>query len=527
MPEKSRWPALWVLAAGLSMIVLDGTIVGVALPAIIRDLHLSLTDAEWVNSIYAVVFSALLLGMGRLGDRLGRRRLFLAGTTIFVAGSIMAALSGSASTLIEARVVQGLGGAIVLPSTLSSVNALFRGRERAAAFGVWGAVMSGMAAVGPLLGGWLASSYDWSWIFWVNVPFGLAVVIATALLVPETGGPVPDAPEAHLPGVDVDGLQLSAIGMGALVFAIIEGPRLGWWRPLTDLHVLGMSWPRTMPVSIVPVLLVVAAVASVLFVIWERHRARVRRSALLDLTLFDSRRFTWGNITAMTVAVGEFALVFALPLYVVNARGLGLLASGLVIAAMAVGAFVSGARARHLAARLGPATVVVLGLGLEVAGVGLLAVLTSTAVPVLWSVLPLLAYGVGLGLASAQLTSLVLADVPPTMSGQGSATQSTVRQVGSAVGSAIAGTLLSIGLGAFLTGPAAITHAVRSSAGGALASVTDPALHASLASGFAHATQLALGGSAGFLLLGLAGALVLRRAVAAEEIRGPSVAHVA
>ena len=175
-PDPHRWKALGVLAAGLALIVIDGSIVAVSLPTIISDLSLDLTDAQWVTTSYAVVLSALLLIAGRLGDRLGRRRLLIAGVGEFVLASVLAALSSSGGTLIAARLLQGVGGAAILPSTLSSVNATFRGRERAAAFGVWGAVMAGAAALGPLLGGWLTSSFSWPWIFAVNVPVGIAVI---------------------------------------------------------------------------------------------------------------------------------------------------------------------------------------------------------------------------------------------------------------------------------------------------------------------------------------------------------------
>ncbi|MFE3956322.1 MFS transporter [Nocardia sp. NPDC059091] len=184
--DRSAWIGLGVLAAGLSLIVVDGTIVGVALPVIVTDLGLDLTDAQWVNSAYSVVFAALLLTAGRLGDRLGRRRMFVLGVLVFLAGSLMAAVASSVAALILSRVVQGVGGAFVLPATLSSVNATFRGKDRVIAFAVWGAVISGMAAVGPLLGGSLTTYFGWRWIFIVNIPIGAAVLIGTLLAVRET-----------------------------------------------------------------------------------------------------------------------------------------------------------------------------------------------------------------------------------------------------------------------------------------------------------------------------------------------------
>lgn len=502
-----KWAALWVLALGLGMIILDGTIVGVALPTIIQDLSLDITQAQWINSIYSVVFAALLLSAGRIGDRLGRKRVFIVGTTTFIIGSLLAALAGSVTPLLLARVVQGVGGAMVLPATLSTVNAVFRGKDRAAAFGVWGATMSGAAAVGPLLGGWLAGSFSWEWIFWVNVPIGAVIVVATVLTVPETHGKVDS------PGLDVDGFQLSALGIGALVFAIIEGPSMGWWVPMRDVQLLWWTWPQSAPVSPVPIIGLLGIVATTVFIFWERHRQRVRRSALLDLSLFTLPRFSWGNVTAAMVAIGEFALIFVLPLYLTSARGLSVLQAGFVLAAMAIGAFLAGAQARHLAARIGPAAVVVLGLGLEVVGIGVMTLFLAPTVNIWLMTIPLVVYGLGLGLASAQLTSLVLADIPAAQSGQGSATQSTVRQIGMAIGTAVSGALLSIGLAHYLATGTELDETVRQSAGGALQGLRETPgqqeLVAELSRQFAQATQVTLWGAVVFLILGLVGSIVM------------------
>ncbi len=528
--DRRAWIGLGVLAAGLSMIVVDGTIVGVALPVIITDLHLDLTDAQWVNSIYSVVFAALLLTAGRLGDRLGRRGMFLFGVVVFMLGSAMAALAGTATALIVARLVQGVGGAFVLPATLSTVNATFRGRDRVVAFAVWGAVISGMAAVGPLLGGWLTTSFTWPWIFVVNLPIGVVILVGALLTVPETRAKI------TAPGLDVDGLLLSAIGFGATIFALIEGQSLGWWRPIAGFSVFGLTWPTGAPVSIVPVAGAVGVTALVLFVMWERHRAHgSHRSAILDLSLFTVPTFRWGNATALTVAIGEFGLLFVLPLFLVNALGLSTMGAGLVLAAMALGAFGAGAAARHLAAALGPTKVVVLGLALEAIGVAVVALfLSSTVSP--WLLAALLAvYGAGLGLASAQLTGTVLADIPTEKSGQGSATQSTVRQLGAALGAAVIGAVLSVSLGHALAQrlePVAavpppeqtqLVTTTRDSAGGVIAGLRaqgehgrfgsdGPEVTTALAEGFGDATRIALGTAGGFLVLGLisAGALHVR-----------------
>ncbi|MTE12491.1 MFS transporter [Nocardia sp. CT2-14] len=508
------------------MIVIDGTIVGVALPVIVTDLGLDLTDAQWVNSAYSVIFAALLLTTGRLGDRLGRRRMFMAGVLVFMVGSVLAAMASSAVALIVARLVQGVGGAFVLPATLSNVNATFRGRDRIVAFAVWGSVISGMAAVGPLLGGSLTAYLSWRWIFLVNIPLGVAVLVGTLLVVRETKAEVTE------PGLDVDGLLLSVIGFGGVIFALIEGQRLGWWRPLSEFGAFGVEWPRQAPVSVVPVMGLIGIAALTLFVVWERHRARRGRSAISDLSLFSFPTFSWGNLTALTVAIGEFGLLLVLPLFLVNAVGLSTMSAGLVLAAMALGAFGSGAAARHIAAVLGAPGTVVAGLMLEAIGVAVVALCISASVSV-WLLAGLLAvYGAGLGLASAQLTGTVLVDIPPEKSGQASATQSTVRQLGAALGAAILGAVLSVGLAHSLTDrldpitqiPSPVKQglvtATRDSAGGAISGLRTqgdtgrfgPAgseITTALSEGFADATRSALFTAAGFLALGLVSATIL------------------
>ncbi|MSS45983.1 MFS transporter [Cutibacterium sp. WCA-380-WT-3A] len=526
-PFPGRWKALAVLAAGLSLIVLDGTIVGVALPTMISALDLNLTDAQWVNAIYNVIFAALLLGAGRLGDRVGRRTTFAAGVVLFVGGSLLAATASGPGSLIASRAVQGVGGALVLPSTLSSVNSLFRGKDRAAAFGVWGAVMSGMAALGPLLGGILTEYASWRWIFWVNLPLGLLVFIGIAAWVPQTRGKPAER------GVDVDGLLTSAIGFGLLVFGLIEATSLGWWGKKETLKVFGWRWPASWSISPVPWSIAIGVFFIVLFIVWEKHRAKVGRDALLDLSLFRVGTFSWGNLTAATVAIGEFSLMFVLPLFLVNSLGLSTVRTGIVLAAMALGAFFSGASARHLAARMGAAGVVILGLTLEVLGVGLLAGVVGMQGSTWLIVVTLVVYGVGLGLASAQLTSTVLHDIPADQSGAGSATQSTVRQLGSALGAAIAGSALGSAMNhtipdavaSVTTVPASILdkliRATEDSAGSAIpglrnASSLGPlgesrdAVINSLETGFAHAAAWSIGLSSLFLVIGLLGAIMVR-----------------
>lgn len=530
--HPGRWKALGVLAAGLALIVMDGTIVGVALPTMISALDLSLTNAQWVNAIYNVIFAALLLGAGRLGDRVGRKTTFAAGVALFVGGSLLAAGASGASSLIAARAVQGVGGALVLPATLSSVSSLFTGKDRAAAFGVWGAVMSGTAALGPLLGGVLTQYASWRWIFWVNLPLGLLVLLRIFAWVPQTHG------KQNVRGVDVDGVLTSAIGFGLIVFGLIEATTLGWWDKKGTLTIGSWSWPERWGISPVPFAIGIGLVFVALFVRWELHRARNGRDALLDLSLFKVGTFSWGNLTAAMVAIGEFSLMFVLPLFLVNSIGLSTVRTGLVLAAMALGAFLSGASARHLAARFGAPGTVVLGLALEVIGVGLLAWVVAEQASTWFVVAALVVYGIGLGLASAQLTSTVLRDIPEELSGAGSATQSTVRQLGSAFGAAIAGSVLASAMArkipeamnavAGVPGQVkdGLSQATQSSAGSVIGQLREAApddqmvaplgsardaVVDQLAAGFAQSAAWSIGFSALFLILGLLGSVMVMR----------------
>ncbi|AZA08834.1 MFS transporter [Corynebacterium pseudopelargi] len=512
-PEHpNKWWMLLVLAFGLALIVLDGTIVGVSLPTIIDALHMDITSAQWVNSLYNIIFAALLLTCGRLGDRIGRRTTFVIGLVLFGFGSALAGMAGSTAALLGARALQGIGGAFILPSTLSTVNAVFRGKDRAAAFGVWGAVMSGAAALGPLAGGFITQHFGWKWIFLVNVPLCALVLLGAIFLVPNTAG------DRDGKGFDLPGLVLSVIGFATLVFGVIEGPKLGWLRPLDDVH-LGLFTLSAPGISLALCSLLIAAVTLSAFVWVEKRRAAAQQPVLLDVSMFSIATFSWGNIAAMMVAVGEFGLVFVLPLFLQSAMGLSVMDTGLVLAAMALGAFLSGAMARHIAARIGASGTVLVGLGLEVFGTLQLAAEEGRNQPIWLICVALIIYGIGLGLASAQLTSVVLGDIPAKVSGQGSATQSAVRQIGSALGAALMGSVLSVSLSHYLAqvqGPAAsMTEAVKESAGSALiqmrASNTPPEILDPLITSFAQATKVSLFAAVVFLALGLVAALVLRR----------------
>ena len=433
--DPHRWLALGIVAGGVALIIIDSTIVNVALPTMIGDLKLGLSGAEWVNSIYSLVFAAILIVTGRLADRRGRRLIYITGLAIFAAASVLAGLAPNAEFLILARLLQGVGGALVLPATLSIVNATFQGKERAAAFGVWGATIGGMAALGPIAGGLLTTNFGWRWIFLINIPVALALIVLSLRFVRESKDP-----GARQTG-DVLGSVSLGLGLAALVFALIEGRTYGWWAPAEAFAPGGLDWPSG-AVSPIPFAFALSIACIVAFLLNSRHRLRAGKPRLVDLELFKLRSFGFGNLTALLVSLGEFGVLFAIPLYLQSVLGLSATQSGLIVACLAVGAFVAGGAAAPVSQRLGGRGVVQLGMALEAIGIAAFALLVAPDTSP-WSFIPaLFVYGVGVGFATAQLTGVVLADVPMSASGQASGIQSTSRQIGSALGVAILGVIL-------------------------------------------------------------------------------------
>jgi EmrB/QacA subfamily drug resistance transporter len=311
---KKRWWALVVLALGVAMIILDGTVVNVALPAMVKDLDLSTTDAEWVTAAYSLTFASLLILNGRLADRFGRRLLFAIGIVVFVVSSVLVAMSTNSIEVIGARALQGIGGAMILPASLSVINAVFTGRSRAIAFAVWGSTIGGMAALGPLVGGYLTTYQSWHWAFLINVPIGIIVMIGLFLFVPETKD------ETGRKGIDVPGTLLVTLGLIGVVFALIEGQHYGWIIGTTEFKAGGLTWPAdTISVVLVAGIIGIAALVALVFV--EKARIRSGKIVIIDLRLFKIRSFGAGNIVALVVSLGEFGLLFTIPLFLQAVRG--------------------------------------------------------------------------------------------------------------------------------------------------------------------------------------------------------------
>jgi EmrB/QacA subfamily drug resistance transporter len=517
---RARWLTLLALSLGISMIIVDATIVNVAIPSIVRDLGLDGPGAEWIVSIYPLVFAALLITFGRTGDVLGRKRLYIFGLVTFVGASLLAGLAPTGPLLLAARVLQGVGGAAIAPATQSILNATFRGRDRAIAFAVYGSIIGGMAALGPLLGGWLTTNLSWRFAFLINLPIGLVALVATLLWVAESRD------EDARRGFDAPGFVTLSLGLAAVVFGLIEGASYGWIASTKAFTIGGWTWPLQ-SISIIPFAFAIGFASLAAFAIIELRRQRAGAFILFDFTLWRNPSFRFGNLTATIVALGEFGLLFALPLFLQGVLGYSAFETGLAFLSLALGSFAAAPIAGGIAHRFTPRRVVQIGMALETVGVLGTALLLSRTVSGLVLAGPLFVYGVGVGFATAQLANVVLSEVPPARSGLASGANSTMRQIGTAIGAALIGTVLLTGLTtgtqdrlAAIPGlPAAtaeqIVSVVRSSDGQALIAMrNDPQFAAvvpAIEAAFTDAARAAGLVAAGFIALGFLFSLLLPR----------------
>jgi len=401
---------------GSIIVFVDASVVNVALPAIQRDLGGGLALQQWVADAYLLTLGSLLLVGGSLGDLFGPRRLFLIGIVGFGVVSTLCAIAPDGTTLIVARGLQGVAGAILTPAGLAVIAATFSGEERGAAVGAWTAWTGIAFVIGPLVGGWLVTNASWRWVFVINVPFAIVTAALVAWVVPRR------PPPAARPRVDVLGGVLCVLGLGGPVFALIEAPQRGWTDPLI----------------LVP--LVLGLVALGVFVWWESRCT----APMLPLGLFRKRNFSFANLETLLVYAGLSTLTFFLVLYVQQIAGYTALRSGLALVPITVVMFLLSPRVGRLSMRFGPHLFMSAGPLVAAAGVALLVRLDAGFS--YWTDLlpPLLLFSVGLSMIVAPLTATVLADVRETDAGKASGTNNAVARVAgllgiATVGAAIAG----------------------------------------------------------------------------------------
>jgi EmrB/QacA subfamily drug resistance transporter len=409
--NRNRWTLVSVALATF-MTYLDNNIVNVAIPDVQRELGLSTAGIEWVVSGYILTFAGLLLAGGRLADAFGRRRLFLIGLAVFTASSLFAGFAGGAATLVAARGVQGIGAALVTPTTLAIISATFADpRERNAAVGVWGGVGALALAVGPVLGGLLTQHVSWEWIFWINVPIGLATMALGAWSIRESREP-------GTRSLDLPGLGLSTVALFALTWALIEGHDRGW----TSALILGAFG--------------LAALATVAFVAVERRVAQ----PMVDVTLFARREFSGGIVALMLWAFGLFGIYFFTSLYLQNVLGFSPTKAGAAFVPMAVLMAVSAIVSDRVAARFGAYRSTGFGMVAMGLAIGSIAMLGRDASYL--SLMPsFVVIGIGGGM-TIPLTATVLGVMPTGQAGVASAVFNASREVAGLLGITVIGAVL-------------------------------------------------------------------------------------
>jgi EmrB/QacA subfamily drug resistance transporter len=405
---------LAVLCVSLLVIVVDNTIVNVALPTMVRELGTSVSDLQWVVDAYTLVFAGLLLTCGALGDRFGRKGALLAGLAVFGGASAAAAMASDVSQLIGARAVMGVGAALIMPATLSILTNVFTDtRERAIAIGIWAGVAGVAVALGPVTGGFLLDHFWWGSVFIVNVPIVVAAIVAAAVLVPRSRSSIARR-------IDWVGAALSVVALGTLVWSIIEAPSTGW---TSTTIVAGFT---------------VAAGALALFVWWER---RVDEP-MLPVRFFRNPRFTAASLTVTLVFFSLFGFVFLATQYLQFVLGYTPLQAGVRTLPFAVAMMVTAPVSSRIVERLGTKRVVVAGMLMFAAG--LVVASTSTVTSGYGRIaIAMLLMGAGMGLAVAPATDSIMGSLPRDQAGVGSAVNDTTREVGGALGVAIIGSMLS------------------------------------------------------------------------------------
>jgi len=411
--EHRKWWTLGAVAFALFMIMLDNTVVNVALPSIERGIGASISQLEWVVNAYALTFAVLMLTGGKLADHVGRRQIFLTGLVVFTAMSLACGLAATAGELIAFRALQGAGAALMMPATLAIISAAFPPRQRGAAFGIWAGVSAMALAIGPIVGGLLAQHANWSWIFFINVPVGVLAVLFGRIVIAESRDMSAEQ------SLDLPGLAVSGAAMFALTFGLIEANNYGW----TSTTILSLF---------------AAAAAGLALFVWIELR---RRAPMLDLSLFRSSTFAGANIAALLVMLAMFGIFFFMSLYVQQILGYSPVQAGAIFLPMTVLIIFVAPIAGKLSDHVGSRWLMAAGLTLVSGSLVLFSRLETQSG--FWDMLPGLVVG-GVGMASVMtpMTAAAMGSVALDKAGVASGVLNTFRQVGGALGIAVMGAIL-------------------------------------------------------------------------------------
>ena len=416
--RTNPWLVLVVLTTGFFMIMLDTTIVNVAIPAMSAGLKTTLDQILWVLNSYILVYAVLLITAGRLGDLYGQRSLFALGLAIFTIASGLCGFAQDANQLIVARILQGVGGALLTPQTLAILTTLFPPERRGAAFGIWAGVAGLATLAGPTLGGAIVTYIDWRWIFFVNVPIGIAALILTFVI-------IPDVRPGRRHGWDIVGTILATAGLFGLIFGLIEGERFNWGQ-------IGST------VITIPEVIGLGAILLVVFVIWERYQPE----PLVPLSLFEERNFAVANWMAAAIAFGMMSLFLPIVIYLQSVRDFSALTAGLTLAPMSLTSMFVAPVAGRMADRIGGKYILLTGILVFAIGFGTITFVAGPDSTWINFLVPAIVAGAGMGMTFAPMTTVAMRNISPRMAGAASGVLNTTRQVGAAVGSAVVGAVL-------------------------------------------------------------------------------------
>ena|SRR5216683_467055 len=412
------WLVLLVLTTGFFMIMLDTTIVNVAIPAMSTGLNTTFDQILWVLNAYVLVYAVLLITAGRLGDLYGQRSLFAIGLAVFTVASALCGVAQNAGELIAARVLQGVGGALLTPQTLAILTSIFPPERRGAAFGIWGGVAGLATLAGPTLGGAIITYIDWRWIFYINVPVGIAALVATFLV-------IPDLRPGREHGWDLVGIGLATAGLFAIVFGLIEAQRYNWGQ----IESYAVTIPEVIAAGVVVI---------VLFLIWERFQ----KEPLLPLWLFANRNFAVANWISAAVSFGMLSMFLPFTIYLQSARGFSALVAGLTLAPMSLTSMFTAPFAGRFADKVGGKYILLTGIVLFTIGMGSLAWVAGPDSTWINFLVPAIIAGAGIGMTFAPMTTVAMRNIEPRIAGSASAVLNTIRQLGAVIGSAVIGALL-------------------------------------------------------------------------------------
>jgi EmrB/QacA subfamily drug resistance transporter len=416
--RTNPWLVLVVLTTGFFMILLDTTIVNVAIPAMSKGLNAPLDEILWVLNAYILVYAVLLIPAGRLGDLFGQRNMFALGLAVFTIASALCGVSQNSTELIASRIVQGVGGALLTPQTLAILTSIFPPERRGAAFGVWGGVAGLATIAGPTLGGAIITYLDWPWIFFINVPIGIGALIATFIF-------VPDLRPGRRQGWDLVGVALATAGLFGIVFGLIEGQRYNWG----EIASYGIT---------IPEVIVGGVVLMIVFVVWEKFQTQ----PLVPLSLFEDRNFAVANWIAAAISFGMLSMFLPVTIYLQSVRGFTALVAGLTFAPMSLMSMVTAPFAGRLADRIGGKYILMTGISLFTVGFSLVAYVAGPDSTWINFLLPAIIAGAGMGMTFAPMTTVAMRNIQPRMAGAASGVLNTTRQLGAAIGSAVVGALL-------------------------------------------------------------------------------------